>query len=97
MKVTIEGDLKQVTEALSAPAFRPKTPRHTRVKEKAAEQDAYLAKRRLVRRAFECVRWKKERREESDILLAALTKPDCLTDSAIEIAKRILAVGPHRS
>lgn len=93
MKVTIEGSLEQVAEALSAAPIRPRTARQTRLKENAEARDALIAKRRVIRRAFECVRWSKEDKEDSDILLAALTKPGCLTESAMETARRVLAVG----
>ena len=90
MKVTIKGNLEQVTEALSASALKPKTPRHERAKEKAAEREEFARKRRLILKAFNKVRYSPDDREVSDKLLAALTKMGGVTNAALKLAEQVL-------
>lgn len=57
---------------------------------KRARYEAIIARRKLVRQAFDAVRHKEELRADRDIMLAALTGPS-VTESAMRRAREILA------
>lgn len=86
MKVTIEGDLDQVSAALGC---APKTPKQIRLAERAARQKVLIERRILVRRAFEKVRYSDADRAISEALLAALTRTSGVSESDLELARLI--------
>jgi hypothetical protein len=90
MKVTIEGNLDQVSEALSLPQTLPKTSRQTRIQETVARYDALVARRKVIRAAFDKVRYSQDEREIAKILLDALTKAGGITEPALELAHKVL-------
>lgn len=90
MKVTIEGDLQQVSEAMSLQQNHPKTPRQIRIQETIARRDELVRRRRLIRKAFDKVRYSQDEREIADLLLDALTKIGGVTEPAIELAQKVL-------
>jgi hypothetical protein len=86
MKITIEGDLDQIVDAMGLPA--PKGPKSLRRAENEARQKTLLEKRRLIRNAFEKVRYTKEGR--AAVLLRALTTVNGLTEAAVETAREVI-------
>lgn len=90
MKVTIEGNLEQVTEALRPDLLKATTPRQIKIKENRQERDKFLARRAVVLDAFKKIRHSADDRENSDTLLNALRKPKGVSDDDIKLAQQIL-------
>ena len=91
MKVTIEGDLEQVAEALNPSLLETPTPRTLRLRENRAKRDEFIARRRLVSDAFKKIRHSENDRETSEALLDALRRTGGVTDGDLKLARKVLA------
>lgn len=85
-KVTIEGKLDSVMNVLGKTPMGPKSLRRA---EREARLKTLLEKRRLVRSAFEMVRYTKDDRRTT--LLHGLTAVNGISDAVMEIARQVLA------
>ena len=89
MKVTVEGTLEQVEATLLPEQINHRA-------QKGESQNALLQKeiaeqRKIIRQAFDLVRYKKEREGEMRKLLDALAGRTGYTQSAMVLAKKIIA------
>ena len=89
MRVTIDGDLDQVTDTLGFASNAP-TPRKTRIAENKARREAFVARRKVVVDAFKFAR-SNGLADEMAGLLEAIRRPDGVTDGDIELARQVLA------
>lgn len=80
MKVTIEGDLEQVSAALSQSGAAPRTPRQERLAENAAKRQEFIERRQVVVDAFKKVRHGDDD-ETRQALLEAIRRPAGVTDA----------------
>lgn len=90
MKVTITGDLSQVSEALRLPA-EPPTPRMQRLAENKAKQKEFVARRKVVVDAFKAAR-SNGLALEMAALLEAIRRPGGVTESDLKLARQVLAI-----
>lgn len=88
MKVMIEGDLSQVSEALGLPP--ESTPRAQRLAENRAKRDAFLARRKVVVDAFKLAR-SAGATQEMEQLLEAIRRTGGVTDGDLKLAHRVIA------
>lgn len=89
MKVTIEGDLDQVADAMSLSKPATISSRKMRLAENAAKRKIFRERRAEVVGAFQKVRHHPEQRETAEALLAALRRLDGVTDDDLKIARSV--------
>lgn len=88
MKVTIEGTVEQISETIS-----PVEVNNRARKGESAQARCYqeiTTKRKILRRAFDRVRYRPERASEMQKLLNALTGKTGYTESAMKLAEEII-------